>query len=101
VSPGTLLAAFQTSVLLPLFNRLTPLDDGPLKQAIRAFVARTDFALDDVYVMDGSKRSAKANAFFSGLGRTRKVVLFDTPIEKHGVQGTGRRGGGGSLRVPP
>ena len=84
----TLLAAFQTSVLLPLFNRLTPLDDGPLKDAIRAYVATTDFALDDVYVMDGSKRSARANAFFSGLGRTRKVVLFDTLIDKHGVEGS-------------
>mgnify|MGYP000040437597 CR=1 FL=1 len=84
----TLLAAFQTSVLLPLFNKLTPLGEGPLRDAIDRYVENSDFELDDVYVMDGSKRSTKANAFFSGLGRTRKVVLFDTLIEKHGVDAT-------------
>jgi len=84
----TLLAAFQTSVLLPLFNKLTPLGEGPLRDAIDRYVENSAFELDDVYVMDGSKRSTKANAFFSGLGRTRKVVLFDTLIEKHGVDAT-------------
>jgi len=81
----TLLAMFQTSVLLPLFNKLTPLGDGPLRDAIDDYVKNSPFKLDDVYVMDGSKRSSKANAFFSGLGQTRKVVLFDTLIEKHDV----------------
>jgi len=78
-----LLATFQTSVLLPLFNRLTPLPDGELKAAIADYVRREGFELEDTYAMDGSKRSTKANAFFSGLGRQRKVVLFDTLLAGH------------------
>ncbi|MBW6455012.1 MAG: M48 family metallopeptidase [Trueperaceae bacterium] len=78
-----LLAAFQTSVLLPLFNKLTPLPDGELGRAIADYVRGAGFELENTYVMDGSKRSTKANAFFSGLGRQKKVVLFDTLIERH------------------
>ncbi|MFU8887738.1 MAG: M48 family metallopeptidase [Trueperaceae bacterium] len=78
-----LLAAFQTSVLLPLFNKLTPLPDGELGRAIADYVRGAGFELENTYVMDGSKRSTKANAFFSGLGRHKKVVLFDTLIERH------------------
>ena len=78
-----LLAAFQTSVLLPLFNELTPLPDGELGRAIADYVGSAGFRLENTYVMDGSKRSTKANAFFSGLGRQKKVVLFDTLIERH------------------
>ena len=81
----TSISVFYTSLLLPLFNRLTPLPEGPLADAIRRYVDGAGFALDDTYVMDGSKRSTKANAFFSGLGRTRKVVLFDTLLERHPV----------------
>jgi STE24 endopeptidase len=77
------LGAFQTSVLLPLFNRLTPLPAGDLRRAIAAYVERAGFRLDDTYVMDGSKRSTKANAFFSGLGPQKKVVLFDTLLVRH------------------
>ncbi len=80
-----LLNTFMTSLLLPLFNRLTPLPDGELKTAISAYVRRAGFEIADTYVMDGSKRSSKANAFFSGLGRQKKVVLFDTLIERHPV----------------
>jgi STE24 endopeptidase len=77
------LGAFQTSLLLPLFNRLTPLPDGDLRRAIARYVERAGFALDDTYVMDGSRRSTKANAFFSGLGPQKKVVLFDTLLARH------------------
>ena len=71
---------FYTSLILPLFNKQTPLEDGDLKQAIEAFSNQAGFKLDNVFVMDGSKRSTKANAFFSGLGRKKRIVLYDTLI---------------------
>ena len=74
---------FYTTLILPLFNRLTPLPDGELKSAIEAFSLKVGFPLDNVFVMDGSKRSNKANAFFSGIGRKKKIVLFDTLISQH------------------
>lgn len=74
---------FYTSLILPLFNKLTPLPDGELKSAIQSFAKRVDFPLDNIFVIDGSKRSSKANAFFSGIGRKKKIVLYDTLIEKH------------------
>jgi STE24 endopeptidase len=77
------LNVFYTSLLLPLFNRLTPLADGELKQAIEAFAAQVNFPLDNIFVIDGSKRSNKANAFFSGMGKRKKIVLYDTLIERH------------------
>lgn len=79
------LAAFQTTLLLPLFNKLTPLEAGELRDAIERYVAETGYRLGDVHVMDASKRSSKSNAFFSGLGPVKKVVLFDTLIERHPV----------------
>ena len=74
---------FYTTWILPLFNKLTPLPDGELKSAIESFARQVSFPLDSVYVMDGSRRSSKANAFFSGMGRRKKIVLFDTLLEKH------------------
>ncbi len=74
---------FYASVLLPLFNKLTPLEEGELRAAIQAYCDKVGFRLDNLFVMDGSKRSAKANAFFSGLGSRKKIVLYDTLIEKH------------------
>ncbi len=74
---------FYTSFILPLFNKLTPLEDGPLKKRIVAYAKSVDFPLQNIFVMDGSKRSSKANAFFSGFGKQKKVVLFDTLIEQH------------------
>lgn len=74
---------FYTSVLLPLFNKLTPLENGSLRQAIETYSQSVSFPLDNILVMDGSKRSSKANAFFSGLGKQKKVVLYDTLIENH------------------
>jgi STE24 endopeptidase len=74
---------FYTSVILPLFNKLTPLPQGDLKSAIQDFARRVNFPLDNIFVIDGSKRSSKANAFFSGIGRKKKIVLYDTLIQKH------------------
>jgi len=71
--------------IMPLFNRFEPLADGELRNAITAYARKIDFQLDNIFVMDGSKRSAKANAFFTGFGRHRRIVLFDTLIEKHSV----------------
>jgi len=74
---------FYTSIILPLFNKLTPLADGELKTAIEVFSLKANFPLDNIFVMDGSKRSAKANAFFSGIGKKKKIVLYDTLINNH------------------
>src|SRR6478735_4276087 len=77
---------FYTSLLLPLFNKLTPLEDGSLKTAIETFSQKVNFPLDNIFVMDGSKRSAKANAFFSGIGKKKKIVLYDTLITNHTIE---------------
>jgi STE24 endopeptidase len=74
---------FYTSLILPLFNKLTPLQEGQLKTAIEDFSKRVHFPLDNIYVIDGSKRSKKANAFFSGIGKKKKIVLYDTLIDNH------------------
>lgn len=76
------LFAFQTSVLLPLFNKLTPLPEGELKNAITDFCKQQGYGIKRLFVMDSSKRTSKANAFFSGIGKSRTIVLFDTLIEK-------------------
>lgn len=76
---------FYTSWILPLFNKLTPMEDGELYQSIRKYSDKVKFPLQNIFVMDGSKRSSKGNAFFSGFGKRKKVVLFDTLIEKHSV----------------
>ncbi|MFH6985959.1 M48 family metallopeptidase [Marinoscillum luteum] len=77
------LNVFYTSLLLPLFNKLTPLEEGSLKESIQAYSEQVNFPLKNIFVMDGSKRSSKGNAFFSGLGKKKKVVLFDTLIAQH------------------
>lgn len=74
---------FYTTLLLPLFNKLTPLAEGDLKTAITTYAKQVDFPLENIFVMDGSKRSAKANAFFSGIGKKKKIVLYDTLINNH------------------
>ena len=74
---------FYTSLILPLFNKLTPLPDGELKDAIRKFSQHVNFPVDNIFVIDGSKRSKKANAFFSGMGKKKKIVLYDTLIANH------------------
>ncbi|MFY0651864.1 MAG: M48 family metallopeptidase [Cyclobacteriaceae bacterium] len=74
---------FYTSLIVPIFNKLTPLEDGELKSAIEDYASKVLFPLTNVFVIDGSKRSSKGNAFFSGFGNKKKVVLYDTLIEKH------------------
>ena len=74
---------FYTTLILPLFNKLTPLEDGELKLAIEEYSKKVKFPLDNIFVIDGSKRSAKSNAFFSGIGKKKKIVMYDTLIENH------------------
>jgi len=69
--------------ILPLFNKYMPLEDGALKEAIEDYARSQDFKMKGVFTMDGSKRSTKSNAFFTGFGRFRRIVLFDTLIQKH------------------
>jgi STE24 endopeptidase len=73
---------FYTQWILPLFNKLSPLGESELKSGIINFSKRAGFNLKDIFVMDGSKRSTKANAFFSGLGKKKKIILFDTLIDE-------------------
>jgi STE24 endopeptidase len=70
------------SLIMPLFNKFTPMPEGDLKQDIEALGVKCGFPLTGVFVMDGSKRSTKANAFFTGLGKRKKIALFDTLVEK-------------------
>lgn len=73
------------AVILPLFNKFTPLEDGELKTAVLDYCHRNHFPLAGLFVIDGSKRSSKSNAFFTGFGRMKKVALFDTLIANHTV----------------
>ena len=74
---------FYSNVIVPLFNKQTPLEEGDLRKAIENFAARVSFRLRNIYVIDGSKRSTKANAYFSGLGARKRIVLYDTLIKDH------------------
>ncbi|MGE3975047.1 MAG: M48 family metallopeptidase [Bdellovibrionales bacterium] len=69
--------------IMPLFNKFTPLEEGELKSAINEFAKKENFYLQGIYKMDGSKRSTRANAYFTGFGKFKRIVLFDTLIEKH------------------
>lgn len=73
---------FYSQLIVPLFNKQTPLPEGELRDAIEAFAARVDFQLDNIYVIDSSKRSSKSNAYFTGFGRKKRVVLYDTLMEQ-------------------
>jgi len=70
------------TLILPLFNKFTPMADGPLLRAIHAMAQKCGFPLAEISVMDGSKRSTKANAFFTGFGKTKKIALYDTLVEE-------------------
>ena len=74
---------FYTSLILPLFNKLTPLAAGEVRTAIENYCHENKFEVANLYVMDGSRRSSKANAFFSGLGGKKKIVLFDTLVNNY------------------
>ena len=82
-----LLTYIAPSVFLPLFNKFEPMEDGELKTAINDMAEKCDFPLTELYIMDGSKRSTKSNAFFTGFGKNKKIALFDTLIESHTTEG--------------
>ena len=69
--------------IMPLFSRFDPLPEGELRDALESYAAKVGFPLRDVTVMDGSRRTAKANAFFTGIGKNRRVALFDTLVERY------------------
>ncbi|MBT2163292.1 M48 family metallopeptidase [Zobellia barbeyronii] len=71
---------FYSKLIVPLFNKQTPLEDGSLKTKIEAFAKNVGFELNNIFVIDGSKRSTKANAYFSGFGKEKRVTLYDTLI---------------------
>lgn len=77
---------FYTTLLVPIFNKLTPLNEGELRSAIKLVAQKTGFSLHDIFIMDGSRRSAKGNAYFSGFGRKKSIVLFDTLINDHSTE---------------
>ena len=70
-------------VIAPLFNKFTPLEEGELRTAIEEYSEKVKFPIGRIDVMDGSKRSGHSNAYFSGLGKSRRIALFDTLLEKH------------------
>lgn len=67
--------------IMPLFNKFTPLEDGDLRQAIEDFAHKNGFNISGIYIIDGSKRSNKANAFFTGFGKQKRIALFDTLVK--------------------
>ena len=71
---------FYSKLIVPLFNKQTPLEDGSLKQKIETYAQEVGFELKNIFVIDGSKRSTKANAYFSGFGKEKRVTLYDTLI---------------------
>ena len=73
-------------VIMPLFNKFTPLPKGNLRSEIEAYAKSQNFKLEGIYTMDGSKRSSKSNAFFTGFGKFKRIALFDTLIEKQTTQ---------------
>ncbi len=79
-------AMFYTNLLLPIFNKLTPLESGELRSSIEKYAATVQFPLTNIMVMDGSKRSTKANAFFSGMGSKKSIVLYDNLIKDMNTQ---------------
>jgi STE24 endopeptidase len=76
---------FYSNLIVPLFNKQTPLEEGDLRNAISEFAQKAGFQLKNIYVIDGSKRSTKANAYFTGLGPRKRIVLYDTLINDHSV----------------
>lgn len=72
---------FYAKLIVPLFNKQTPLEEGDLKTQIFNYCKKVNFSLSNVFVIDGSKRSTKANAYFSGLGKTKQITLYDTLIK--------------------
>lgn len=79
---SVVMSLFYSEWIVPLFNKQTPLETGELRDAIESFSRRSGFELKNIYVMDGSKRSTKANAYFTGMGKKKRIVLYDTLIQE-------------------
>lgn len=79
---GLFMSMFYSEIIVPLFNKQTPLAEGELRTAIEDFATKTGFKLKNIYMIDGSKRSTKANAYFSGMGPKKRIVLYDTLLDK-------------------
>lgn len=75
------MSMFYSNIIVPLFNKQTQLEEGELRNAIKSFSDKVGFKLDNIFVINGSKRSTKANAYFTGLGAKKRIVLYDTLIE--------------------
>ena len=75
------MSMFYSSIIFPLFNKQTPLEKGELRDAIEKFANKVGFKLKNIFVINGSKRSTKANAYFTGLGAKKRIVLYDTLID--------------------
>ena len=74
---------FYADLIVPIFNKLTPLENSSLREKIESYTNKVGYSLKNIYIIDGSKRSSKANAFFSGLGPRKTIALYDTLVEKH------------------
>lgn len=73
-------------VILPIFNKFTPLVEGELRSAIQKYAEKQKYTIQGIFTIDGSKRSTKANAYFTGFGKTKRIALFDTLIEKQTIK---------------
>ncbi len=71
--------------IMPLFNKFTPLEDGELRSALLAYAEKVKFPLQGIFVIDGSKRSARSNAYFTGFGKNKRIALYDTLINNHSI----------------
>ncbi|MDR0977571.1 MAG: M48 family metallopeptidase [Endomicrobium sp.] len=80
------IAFIYPTAVMPLFNKYTPLEDGTLKKSIEEYALKENFKMQGLFKMDNSRRSTKSNAFFTGFGRFRRIVLFDTLIQNHTVE---------------
>lgn len=74
---------FYADLIVPIFNKLTPLETGSLRDKIESYTKKIGYSLKNIYIIDGSKRSSKANAFFSGLGPRKTIALYDTLVDNH------------------
>jgi STE24 endopeptidase len=81
-----LMTFFYSDIIVPLFNRQTPLESGELRDAIEDLARKAEFNLKNIYVMDASKRSSKGNAYFTGFGAKKRIVLYDTLIKDLSTQ---------------
>lgn len=82
ISVMLIMNLFYSQIIVPLFNKQTPLPEGELRNEIEKFAQKAGFEITNIYVIDGSKRTTKANAYFSGMGKKKRIVLYDTLIEE-------------------